>query len=96
MSLFKGQPSNIIYDNMGEIPIKVPIPILDKSEPNSFPNQTKETPQPKKPFFSYMYEKQPTGGLGIASLGNELLKGLTILIGAFIVYKVLDISIKKK
>lgn len=77
---------------MSQLPIKVPIPILDNSEPSN----TKETPQPKKPFFSYMYEEQPTGGLGIASLGNDIMKGLTILIGSFIVYKGLGIILKKK
>ena len=81
---------------MSQLPIKVPIPILDNSEPNSFPNPTKEKPQPKKPFFSYMYEEQSTGGLGIASLGNDIMKGLTILIGSFIVYKGLGIILKKK
>jgi hypothetical protein len=69
-----------------------PIPITD----NSVSSNSKGTPQPKKPFFSYMYEKQSTGGLGIASLGNDIMKGLTILIGAFIVYKGVGIILKKK
>ena len=76
---------------MSQVPIIVPIPILD----NSVPSNTKETPQPKKPFFSYMYEKpkyDPYGGYLITA---RIKQGVTILLGAFIVYKVINM-IKKK
>jgi len=71
-------------------------PILIKD--NSVPSNTKETPQPKKPFFSYMTDKVDSSGLGggLNLVIPRILQAATILIGAFIVYKVLDISIKKK
>ena len=81
MSLLKGQPSNIIYPT-----------------DNSVPSNTKETPQPKKPFFSYMTDKVDGSGLGGGwnIIITRLAQAATILIGAFVVYKVVDIIVKKK
>lgn len=71
-----------------------PILITEKS----IPPITKETPQPKKPFFSYMTDKvDSSGGFGYLNLViPRLLQGFTILVGAFIVYKGLGFILKKK
>lgn len=71
-----------------------PIPITD----NSVSYNSKTTPQPKKPFFSYMTDKvDGSGGFGYLNLViPRLLQGFTILVGAFIVYKGLGFILKKK
>ena len=71
-----------------------PIAITD----NSVSSNTKETPQPKKPFFSYMTDKVDSSGLGggLNLVIPRLLQAVTIIVGSFIVYKGLAIILKKK